>query len=47
VTDGAEIAGGFCDFYCQEGLKLVAGLGKEQDGAFREFMGERVEELLI
>ena len=39
VTDGAEIAGGFCDFYCQVGPKLAAKLEKERDGAFLDYMG--------
>ena len=47
VTDGAKIAGGFCDFYCQVGPKLAAKLGKERDGAFLEYMGESVQEGLI
>ena len=47
VTDGAEIAGGFCDFYSQVGPKLAARLGREREGAFLEYMGERVEGLLI
>ena len=29
------------------GPKLAARLDEEQDGAFREYMGERVEESLI
>ena len=47
ITDGDGIAGGFCDFYCQVGPKLAAGLAKEREGAFLEYMGERVEEELI
>ena len=39
VTDGAQIAGRFCDFYCKVGPKLAARLGKERDGAFLEYMG--------
>ena len=47
MTDWAEIAGGFLDFYCLVGPKLAAKLGKEGDGAFQEYMSERVEESLI
>ena len=47
VTDGDEIARGFCDFYCQVGPKLASRIGGVRDGAFLEYMGERVEELLI
>ena len=47
VTDGARIARGFCDFYCQVGPKLAARVGKERDGAFLEYMGQRVEESLV
>ena len=47
ITQGAEIAGGFCDFYCQVGPKLAARLGREREGAFLEYMGDRVEESLI
>ena len=47
VTDGDKIAGGFCDFYCKVGPRLASGLAKESDGAFLEYMGERIEEELI
>ena len=47
LTEGGEIAGGFCDFYSQVGPKLAARLGKERDGAFLEYMGGRVEGSLI
>ena len=47
VTDKGQIVNGFCDFYCKVGPKLAARLGKERDGAFLEYMGERVEETLI
>ena len=47
VTDGGQIAGGFCDFYCQVGPKLADRLARERDGAFLEYMGDRVEESLI
>ena len=41
------IAGGFCDFYCRVGPKLAARVGKYREGAFLEYMGDRVEEDLI
>ena len=41
------IAGGFCDFYCMVGPKLAARVGKHREGAFLEYMGDRVEEDLI
>ena len=47
VTDGNKIAEGFCDFYCKVGPRLAAGLARERDGAFLDYMGERVEEELI
>ena len=47
MTDGAKIAEGFCDFYSQVGPRLATRLGRERDGAFLEYMGERVEEDLI
>ena len=47
VTDGAEIARGFCDFYCKVGPRLAARIGGVRDGAFLEYMGDRVEESLI
>ena len=47
VTDGAEIARGFCDFYCKMGPKLAARIRKDREVAFLEYIGERVEESLI
>ena len=47
MTDGAAIVARFCDFYCKVGPKLAARLGKEREGAFLEYMGERVGESLI
>ena len=46
LTDGQQIVDGFCDFYCQVGPKLAARLGRERDGAFLEYMGDRVGESL-
>ena len=47
VTDGGEIAQGFCDFYSKVGPELAARLGREREGAFLEYMGRKVEESLI
>ena len=33
VTEGGQIAQGFCDFYSQVGPKLASRLGKEREGA--------------
>ena len=43
LTDRGKIADGFCDFYSKVGPKLAARIGKERDGAFLDYMGERVE----
>ena len=43
ITDRGQIAGGFCDFYCKVGPKLAARVGREREGAFLEYMGDRVE----
>jgi hypothetical protein len=42
LTDKGEIAEGFCDFYSQ-GPKLAAQIEKEREGAFLEYMGDRVD----
>ena len=47
VTHRVGIAEGFCDFYCQVGPKLASRIGGVRDGAFLEYMGDRVEESLI
>ena len=47
ITEGGQIAEGFCDFYCKVGPGLAARLGRERDGAFLEYMGGRVEEELF
>ena len=45
LTDGKEIANGFCDFYCKVGPDLAAKI-YERDGTYLEYMGERVAETL-
>ena len=47
MTDKGQIAEGFCEFYSQVGPKLVRRIKKERDGAFLEYMGDRVEEFLF
>ena len=42
LTDRGKIAEGFCDFYSKVGPKLAARIGRERDGAFLDYMGERV-----
>ena len=42
VTEGGQIAQGFCDFYSQVGPKLASRLGKEREGAYLEYMGRHV-----
>ena len=46
VTDGKEIARGFCDFYCGVGPKLAARIPREASKDFRHYMGEIVHESL-
>ena len=47
VTEGGQLAPGFCNFYSQVGPKLSSRLGKEREGAYLEYMGRQVEESLI
>ena len=42
VTEGSAIAKGFCDFYCNVGPELAARIHGERNGAFLDFMGNRV-----
>ena len=41
VTEGGQIAAGFCDFYCKVGPQLAARLGREREGAFLEYIHGR------
>jgi hypothetical protein len=43
LTDKGEIAEGFCEFYLQVGPKLAAKIKREREGAFLDYMGDRVE----
>ena len=47
VTEGGQIAQGFCDFYSQVGPKLASRRGKEREGAYLEYTGRQVEKSLI
>ena len=47
VTDGHEIANGFCEFYCKIGPELAAKIGQEKDGGYQDYLGERVVDELI
>ena len=47
ITDKAEIANGFCDFYCQVGPKLAAKIPQERDKKFQDYLGARVHESLV
>ena len=42
-----QIAEGFREFYSQVGPKLAARIKREREGAFLEYMGDRVEESLF
>ena len=33
---------GFCDFYCKVGTNLAAKIRSEGDGAFAEYLGDKV-----
>ena len=46
ITDGNEIARGFCDFYCKVGPELAAKIWLEGDQNFLSYMNDRVEENL-
>jgi hypothetical protein len=47
LTDKKEIAEWFCEFYSQVGPKLAARIKKEREGAFLDYMGDRVRESLF
>ena len=47
VTNGKEIANGFCNFYCNVGPELAAKIAKERGRDYKDYMGERVKENLI
>jgi hypothetical protein len=43
LTYKGEIAERFCEFYSQVGPKLVAKIERKKEGAFLDYMGDRVE----
>ena len=47
ITDGGEIAQGFCDFYCKVGPELASKITKVKEREFSDYMGEMVQEDLI
>ena len=47
ITDGKEIANGFCDFYCNVGPNLAARIKQNDDSVFLDYMGAPVNEDLI
>jgi hypothetical protein len=47
LTGKVEVADGFCEFYSQVGPKLPAKIKREREGAFLDYMGDRVEESLF
>ena len=46
ITEGQEIVKGFCDFYCKVGPELAAKIWGESSEAFRDYLGDKVEETL-
>ena len=46
ITDGVEIANGFCEFYCQVGPKLAGKIKPERDKYFMDYMGDKVTDNL-
>ena len=42
MTDGGDIAAGFCRFFSGVGPGLAAAVGQEPEGAFLEYMGDPV-----
>jgi hypothetical protein len=47
LTGKPEVADGFCEFYSQVWPKLVTKVKREREGAFLDYMGDRVRESLI
>jgi hypothetical protein len=45
LTDKGEIADEFCKSYLQVGPKLAARIRKEREGAFQDYMRDRVGSL--
>jgi hypothetical protein len=43
LTGKAEVADGFCEFYSQVGPKLAAKIKWEREGAFLDYVGDRVK----
>jgi hypothetical protein len=47
LTGKVEVGDGFCEFYSQVGPKLVAKIKREREGAFLDYIGDRVRESLF
>ena len=40
VTEGKQIAEGFCDFYCKVGPDLASRIGSAQGKSFKDYLGQ-------
>ena len=47
MTEGNQIAKGFCDFYCKVGPDLAKKIGSEREKSFKDYLGNPVEESLF
>ena len=47
LTDGKDIANGFCDFYCKVGPELAGKIRSDRSLNYLDFLGDKVEESLI
>ena len=47
ITEGKDIANGFCNFYCKVGPDLAGKIPAVQDRDFKSYLGEKVKEDLI
>ena len=47
LTDGGEIADGFCNFYCGVGPNLAGKIKSDKNRGFLDFMGDRVRDGII
>jgi hypothetical protein len=47
LTGKVEVADGFCEFYSQVGPKFAAKIKRVREGAFLDYMGDKVGESLF
>jgi hypothetical protein len=47
LTGKVEVVDGFCEFYSQVGPKLAAKIKREREGAFLDYMADRVGKSLF